>query len=151
MKRFHVNVTVRDLGQSISFYNTLFGEEPEVVKKDYAKWMLEDPRVNFSIAESAHSSGVNHVGLQADTLDELNEIQERLDLAEEQTFKQGDAHCCYARSTKSWVRDPDDVAWETFVTHGQITEYGDDRVPQSGADVTALAVADQEKRSRCCA
>ena len=96
MKRFHVNVTVRDLGQSISFYNTLFGEEPAVLKKDYAK-------------------------------------------------------CCYARSTKSWVRDPDDVARETFVMHGQITEYGNDRVPQSGADVTALAVADQEKRSRCCA
>lgn len=148
MKRFHVNVTVKDLAQSISFYNTLFGEEPAVVKADYAKWMLEDPRVNFSISESQNSRGVNHVGLQADTISELGQIQARLDQAEEKTFKQDDAHCCYARSTKSWVRDPDDVAWETFVTHGQITEYGDDRVPQDSPDIARLAGAES---SRCCA
>lgn len=139
MKRFHVNLSVKDLQQSISFYNTLFGEEPTVVKTDYAKWMLDDPRVNFSIAESSRASGINHVGLQADTLSELGEIQARLDRAEEETFKQDDAQCCYARSTKSWVRDPDDVAWETFVTHGKITEYGNDHVPQDGADITAMA------------
>ena len=148
MKRFHVNVTVNDLAKSISFYNTLFGEKPAVVKADYAKWMLEDPRVNFSISESQNSRGVNHVGLQADTISELGEIQARLDQAEEITFKQDDAQCCYARSTKSWVRDPDDVAWETFVTHGQITEYGDDRVPQDGSDIARLAGAES---SRCCA
>ena len=139
MKRFHVNLSVKDLEQSISFYNTLFGEEPTVVKTDYAKWMLDDPRVNFSIAESSKASGINHVGLQADTLSELGEIQARLEQAEEETFRQDDAQCCYAKSTKSWVRDPDDVAWETFVTHGQITEYGNDRSPQDGSDIAAMA------------
>ena len=151
MKRFHVNVTVKDLARSISFYNTLFGEEAAVVKSDYAKWMLEDPRVNFSIAESNSSRGINHVGLQADTVAELAEIQGRLDEAEAETFKQEDAQCCYTWSTKSWVRDPDDVAWETFVTHGQITEYGNDRVPQDGADIANLAAAEKDKGSRCCA
>jgi catechol 2,3-dioxygenase-like lactoylglutathione lyase family enzyme len=120
MKRFHVNVAVSDLDQSVRFYNTLFGTEPSVHKDDYAKWMLEDPRINFSINTSKKSSGVNHIGLQADTLEELGEIQERLATAEQPTFDQPDAECCYAKSTKTWVRDPDDVAWETFVTHSEI-------------------------------
>lgn len=141
MKRFHVNVTVEDLESSIRFYQTLFGEDPAVVKKDYAKWMLDDPRVNFSIAESSHSRGVNHIGLQADTMDELGEIQERLRTAGEATIEQPDAECCYARSSKTWVTDPDEVRWETFVTHGGITHYGGDRAPQDSA----------ETATRCCA
>jgi predicted lactoylglutathione lyase len=143
MKRFHVNVTVADLAKSIDFYETLFGEPPSVTKDDYAKWMLEDPRVNFSISESARSQGVNHIGLQADTMEELGSIQERLHNAGKQTFEQPDAECCYARSSKTWVRDPDDVAWETFVTHKEITHYGGDRVPD-GATATV-------EKSRCCA
>ena len=143
MKRFHVNVSVADLSQSIEFYNTLFGQEPSVTKSDYAKWMLDDPRVNFAISKSSHSRGVNHVGLQADTVDELGEIQERLRHAGKQTFDQPDAECCYARSTKTWVRDPDAVAWETFVTHNEITHYGQDLAP----DATKESVSG----SRCCA
>jgi len=104
MKRFHVNVSVADLSQSIEFYNTLFGQEPSVSKSDYAKWMLDDPRVNFAISQSSRSRGVNHIGLQADTVDELGEIQERLRHAGKQTFDQPDAECCYARSTKTWAR-----------------------------------------------
>ncbi len=141
MKRFHVNVAVADLGQSIDFYNTLFGQEPSVQKEDYAKWMLDDPRVNFSISQSARSSGINHVGLQADTMQELGEIQARLRAAGEQTFEQPEAECCYARSSKTWVRDPDAVRWETFVTHGQITHYGMDDAP--GDEPTGA--------TRCCA
>lgn len=148
MLRFHVNLTVKDLERSISFYETLFGEQATTVKSDYAKWMLEDPRVNFSISESKGTRGINHIGLQADSLDELEEIQTRLDLAEEATFKQPDAECCYAHSTKSWVRDPDDVAWETFVTHGQLTEYGNDHVPQDAADIADLA---EKCGTKCCA
>ena len=140
MKRFHVNISVASLAQSIEFYNTLFGQQPDVQKDDYAKWMLEDPRVNFAISESTRTRGVNHVGLQADTLDELGEIQQRLHAAGEQTFEQADAECCYARSTKTWVRDPDAVAWETFVSHNEITHYGEDIAPDEGAS-----------RSRCCA
>ncbi|MEJ2128285.1 MAG: ArsI/CadI family heavy metal resistance metalloenzyme [Woeseiaceae bacterium] len=141
MKRFHVNVSVADLGQSIDFYNTLFGQEPSVQKEDYAKWMLDDPRVNFAISQSSRSSGINHVGLQADTMDELGEIQARLRRAGEQTFEQPEAECCYARSTKTWVQDPDAVRWETFVTHGQITHYGTDDAPATANDAAA----------RCCA
>ena len=141
MKRFHVNVAVADLGQSIEFYNTLFGQEPSVRKDDYAKWMLEDPRVNFAISQSSRSSGINHVGLQADTMDELGEIQARLKAAGEQTFEQPEAECCYARSSKTWVQDPDAVRWETFVTFGEITHYGADKVLD---DASTSA-------SRCCA
>jgi catechol 2,3-dioxygenase-like lactoylglutathione lyase family enzyme len=143
MKRFHVNVSVADLAQSIQFYQNLFGAEPTVRKDDYAKWMLEDPRVNFSISESSRLHGIDHVGLQADTMHELEEIQQRLHAAGESTFEQPDAECCYAHSSKTWVRDPDHVAWETFVTHNEITHYGADRVPkQNDAGGT---------NTRCCA
>ena len=130
MKRFHVNVAVADLNRSTQFYSTLFGIEPTVLKDDYAKWMLDDPRINFSISTSSLNRGVNHIGLQADTMDELEAIQARLRNAGQESFDQPDAQCCYANSSKTWVRDPDDVTWETFVTHGEITTYGDDRVPE---------------------
>jgi predicted lactoylglutathione lyase len=143
MKRFHVNVAVNNLAQSIEFYRTLFGEDPAVEKSDYAKWMLEDPRLNFSISESCCSRGINHVGLQADSMSELGEIQDRLHKAGAKTFEQPDAECCYARSSKTWVRDPDSVAWETFVTHDEITHFGEDREP------TGEQAA--ENTSRCCA
>ena len=129
MKRFHVNVSVADLGRSIDFYTTLFGREPSLVKQDYAKWMLDDPRVNFAISESQRIQGINHVGLQVDSTEELGEIQSRLRDAQQRTLDQDDAQCCYARSAKTWVRDPDNVAWETFVTFGQTTRYGDDLAP----------------------
>ncbi len=143
MKRFHVSVTVADLGRSVEFYKTLFGKDPSVIKDDYAKWMLDDPRINFSISQSARSHGVSHVGLQTDTMSELEEIQERLRTAGAQTFEQPNAQCCYARSSKTWVRDPDSVAWETFVTHNDITHYGDDRVPEQSTE--------KHKNARCCA
>ncbi len=136
MNRFHVSVSVADLGRSTQFYSTLFGTEPSVLKDDYAKWMLDDPGLNFSISTSVQDRGVNHIGLQADTMDELASIQARLRDAEHETFDQPDAQCCYANSSKTWVRDPDDVAWETFVTHGDITTYGDDRVPENVFRVT---------------
>ena len=143
MKRFHVNVAVSNLTQSIEFYKNLFGQEPTVAKSDYAKWMLEDPRVNFAISESTRPSGISHVGLQADTMDELGEIQERLRNAGQSTIEEPDAECCYAHSSKTWVRDPDDVAWETFVTHNDITHYGNDHGPEHA---TAT-----EGKTRCCA
>ena len=142
MKRFHVNVSVANLDQSIEFYRALFGEEPTIRKDDYAKWMLEDPRVNFAIAESSKTSGINHVGLQADTLDELGDIQARLRKAGKPTFEQPQAECCYAESSKTWVRDPDDVAWETFVTFGQTTRYGKDTAPSEHGG---------SQQTRCCA
>ena len=130
MKRFHVNVSVANLDKSIEFYRTLFGEEPTIVKSDYAKWMLDDPKVNFAISKSNEARGVNHVGLQVDSHEELGEVRSRLQEAHEKTLDQNSAQCCYARSTKTWVRDPDKVVWETFVTHGQTTQYGDDILPE---------------------
>ena len=140
MQRFHVNVSVTDLDESIRFYTTLFGTEPVVRKGDYAKWLLEDPRLNFAISKTASAGGISHIGLQADSAAELAVIQERLREAGEATLDQVGAECCYARSDKSWVRDPDNVSWETFVTHGDITHYGDDIAPQ---------MSTQERR--CCA
>lgn len=151
MKRFHVNVAVADLDRSAQFYSTLFGVRPTVLKDDYAKWMLDDPRINFSINTSVKNRGVNHIGLQADTMDELEAIQARLRDAEQETFDQPDAQCCYANSSKTWVRDPDDVTWETFVTHGDITQYGVDRVPE---DVFQAIESDNccktEPDAECC-
>ncbi len=151
MKRFHVNVAVADLDRSAQFYATLFGVQPTVLKDDYAKWMLDDPRINFSINTSAVQRGVNHIGLQADTMDELAAIQSRLRSAGQETFEQPDAQCCYANSSKTWVRDPDDVAWETFVTHGDITRYGDDRIPENVLQATeAAACCDAGSEAQCC-
>ena len=143
MKRFHVNVSVGDLERSIEFYRSLFGEEPVLVKDDYAKWMLDDPRVNFAINLSKGTRGVNHVGLQADTTEELEDIQARLRDARETTLDQPDAECCYARSSKTWVRDPDDLPWESFVTHEQIEAFGDDVV-------TAAVDPAYSKKVGCC-
>lgn len=137
MKRFHVNVSVENLDKSLDFYRTLFGVEPTVAKRDYAKWMLDDPAINFAISESTAMRGINHVGLQVDSLQELGEIQSRLRDAQEKTLDQDDAQCCYARSTKTWAQDPDRVAWETFVTHGQTTQYGDDVAPLDVAESKA--------------
>ena len=143
MKRFHVNLAVADLKKSIDFYQTLFGEAPTVLKDDYAKWMLDDPRINFSLSPSTSANGVNHIGLQADTPDELGDIQRRLYAAGAATFEQPDAECCYAHSSKTWVRDPDAVMWETFVTHNDIAYFGDDTVPDDKKEAGA--------GSRCCA
>ncbi len=143
MKRFHVNVSVADLGRSVKFYSILFGEAPTVLKSDYAKWMLGDPRINFSLSETERASGINHIGLQAESIEELAAIQKRLHWAGQETFEQPDTECCYASSTKTWVRDPDDVSWESFVTHADLTHYGTDDLPESSLT--------DEQSARCCA
>ncbi|MDH4049704.1 MAG: VOC family protein [Gammaproteobacteria bacterium] len=124
MKGFHVNIAVKDLDRSLRFYQDLFAAEPTVAKVDYAKWMLDDPRINFSITQSDSKRGIQHLGLQAESMQELGEIQQRLSAAGQKTVDQAETECCYARSSKTWLRDPDEVSWETFFTHGQITHYG---------------------------
>jgi hypothetical protein len=127
MKRFHVHVVVEDLDQSIRFYSTLFATEPEVVEADYAKWMLDDPRLNFAISKREGEAGVEHLGFQAEDESELAEIYGRLARAERPVLEQKAISCCYAKSDKQWVSDPDGVAWETFLTHGSSTVYGESR------------------------
>ena len=125
MKRLHVHVGVDDLAQSIRFYSTLFATEPSVVKNDYAKWMLEDPRVNFAISTVSGRSGISHLGIQAEDETELAEVYDRLARAERPIVEAKNATCCYAKSDKQWIADPQGVPWETFFTYGASTVYGE--------------------------
>lgn len=133
MKRLHVNVTVNDLEASVRFYSTLFAAEPAVQKGDYAKWMLDDPRVNFAISLCGGNPGIEHLGIQVDSDEELAEVYGRLQQAGGPTLDEGETTCCYARSTKQWIEDPQGVAWEAFLTHGESPVYGHER---SVAEVT---------------
>ena len=143
MKRLHVHVGVDDLASSIRFYSTLFGAEPAVVKDDYAKWMVEDPRVNFAISAGQHpQKGIQHLGIQAESTDELVQVYERLQAADRPVLEEGRTTCCYAKSEKSWIADPDGLVWEAFFTDGEATVYGDS--PALGT------LADSLGDDKCC-
>ena len=153
MKRLHVHVSVADIEQSVRFYATLFAADPTVLKPDYAKWMLDDPRVNFAISKRGGATGVEHLGIQAEDAAELAEVYDRLKQAERPIVAQSATICCYAKSEKQWIADPQGVAWETFLTHGEATVYGD-----GGAIATLQAVcepalttlpADEPTKSGC--
>lgn len=126
MKRFHINLSVDDVDASIAFYSGLFGTEPTVRKPDYAKWMLDDPRVNFALSARGRAAGLDHLGIQAESEDELRAVQARLNGTGSAVLDQGATTCCYAKSQKSWVFDPQGIAWETFFTTGESTVYGED-------------------------
>ena len=128
MKRLHMHVSVPNIEQAVAFYSILFEALPAVVKDDYAKWMLEDPCVNLAISSRARAIGIDHVGVQVDSADELAELAMRLKAAGSTTFDQEATTCCYAKSDKSWVTDTAGVRWETFFTHGEATAYGEDEV-----------------------
>lgn len=145
MKRLHVHVGVEDLEASIRFYSTLFAAEPTVTKADYAKWMLEDPRVNFAISSGHHAGkGIEHLGIQVESLDELAEVYGRLKAADRPVLEEDATTCCYAKSEKSWIADPQGVVWETFHTTGEAVDYG--RGPGLDQLVSANAAAEA-----CCA
>ena len=124
MKRLHVHVSVEDLAESIQFYSTLFAAEPTVTKDDYAKWMLEDPRVNFAISKRGNETGIRHLGIQVEDRAELADVYSRLQRAEAPILEEGATRCCYAKSEKSWIADPQGIQWETFLTTGESTTYG---------------------------
>lgn len=124
MKRLHVHVSVRDLDASVRFYSRLFAADPTVRKSDYAKWMLEDPRVNFAISQRDGRPGVQHLGIQVEDRGELAEVYERLRRAERPVIEEGETTCCYAHSEKSWIGDPQGIQWETFLTTAESTVYG---------------------------
>jgi catechol 2,3-dioxygenase-like lactoylglutathione lyase family enzyme len=146
MKRLHVHIAVDNLQKSIGFYSTLFGAEPTVRKSDYAKWMLEDPKVNLAISQRERFSGVDHLGIQVETDDELREIAARLKSAGESTRDQEATTCCYAQSNKAWVNDPSGVRWESFFTFGEATTYGEDETHITAAESSAPTAAAQA----CC-
>ena len=152
MKRMHLHVSVPDLTQSIAFYETLFGAPATVVKDDYAKWMLDDPRVNFAISQRERAAGVDHIGIQVDSAAELGELATRLKAAGATTFDQDATTCCYAQSDKTWVNDPAGVRWETFFTFGEATSYGEDEPAAKAPAATACcgAPAPQVAASACC-
>ena len=144
MKRLHVHVGVADLDKSIGFYSTLFGAEPTVTRADYAKWMLEDPRVNFAISSGDHAArGIEHLGIQVETAEELTEVYGRLKSADRPVLEEGATTCCYAKSEKSWIADPDGVIWEAFHTSGEATVYGD--------SPALSALSDNAAADACCA
>lgn len=128
MKRFHVHVIVEDFASSIRFYSTLFAAEPVVCKADYAKWMLEDPRVNFAISRRGAAVGIQHLGIQVEDREELSEVFGRLKGAERPVLEEGTTTCCYAKGEKNWITDPQGIEWETFLTTGESTVYGSDPV-----------------------
>ena len=124
MKRMHVNVSVENIDSAIGFYSALFATKPVVVKSDYAKWMLDDPRVNFAISARGGSPGLDHLGIQVESEDELRDVYGRLREAGGNIIEQGKTTCCYARSEKSWIDDPAGISWEAFFTTGESTNYG---------------------------
>ena len=142
MKRLHVHVSVKDLHASVRFYSQLFATAPIVHKSDYAKWMLEDPRVNFAISQRDGRPGVQHLGIQVENRTELAEVYERLRRAERPVIEEGETTCCYAHSEKSWIDDPQGVQWETFLTTGESTVYGTDEIRPK---------AEKEASAACCA
>lgn len=125
MKRFHVHVRVNNLNDSIDFYNALFNTMPAIKKEDYAKWMLDDPRINFAISTGHEENGIEHLGFEAESLEELNEVYSHMENAKGQVREEGECTCCYSKSQKSWITDPQGVDWEAFYTHGTATIYGE--------------------------
>ena len=132
MKRLHVHVSVDNIGKSIGFYSALFAAKPAVVKDDYAKWMLDDPRVNFAISMRGNAAGLDHLGIQVESGEEMQEVYGRLRKAGGTVLEVGATTCCYAKSEKSWIDDPAGISWETFVTSGESTVYGDSSKEKSG-------------------
>lgn len=152
MKRFHVHVSVDDLDANVKFYSTVFGAPPTVVKPDYAKWMVDDPRINFAISKRGSATGIDHLGVQVESDEELAALREQVSGAQIVALDQPDSACCYARSDKYWTTDPQGIAWETFHTLDSIPVYGDTDRAQTHACCDAAPTADDaaSKTSSCC-
>ena len=158
MKRMHVHVSVANIDKAVEFYSALFAATPSVVKSDYAKWMLDDPRVNFAISTRSGRPGLDHLGIQVESQDELQDVYARLHQAGGDIIEQGETTCCYAKSEKSWIDDPAGISWETFFTTGEATNYGDgfDRDARiaharaAAAAAPAPQIAPAPQASACC-
>ena len=156
MNRFHVHLNVADLTSSIRFYSALFAAEPSVLKPDYAKWMLEDPRINFAISNTGRAPGIDHLGIQVDDAQGLVQLGQRLDAAGGSVIPEEATVCCYAQSDKLWTEDPQGTRWETFHTFGDATTYyaGEAACATDGATCTPDVSAMKpriDKGAPCCA
>lgn len=155
MKRLHINLTTADLSRSIAFYNELFEQAPTVLKADYAKWLLDNPRVNFSLSTHGGTPGIDHLGIEAEEPAEFERMRAQLRDSANEIFEQPDVTCCYANSSKTWVRDPNGVSWETFISHDTSTEYGDGTIERAAdvddnAPVATCCAAADAKSGSCC-
>lgn len=148
MKRMHIHISVDNLPESIQFYSALFANQPSVLKSDYAKWMLEDPRVNFAISKRSAALGLNHLGLQVESAEELAEMNTRLQTLQGEVTEEMGTACCYAKSDKYWVNDPQGVAWETFHTLDSIPVFGGEELKAASDCCVPLAVT--SSNSACC-
>ncbi len=146
MKRFHVHVGVKNLSQAIEFYSAVFGEKPTKVKDDYAKWMLDDPRINFAISTRANDVGLDHLGIQVDEDAELKELTERLKKADLGVYDEGTTTCCYAESNKTWIKDPAGIAWETYQTMADVEIFKETR----NTNPSACCPPKQPTTKSCC-
>jgi catechol 2,3-dioxygenase-like lactoylglutathione lyase family enzyme len=155
MKRFHVHVSVEDIAQSTRFYSALFGAPPTVAKPDYAKWMLDDPRINFAISHRVQRTtgtqgqrGINHLGFQVDSDDELTALQSQHEAAALSVFNEGNTQCCYAKSKKHWLTDPQGIAWEMYHSMGAVETYNGDA--EAAVDGEGQAEIERKSRGACC-
>jgi hypothetical protein len=149
MKRLHIHVAVDNLDDSIRFYSSMFAHQPSVQKSDYAKWMLDDPRVNFAISQRGAEPGLNHLGIQVESDTELEEMHSRLNAVQASIKKEESIACCYAKSNKYWVTDPQGIAWETFHTLASVPVFGEAR-DSDGAACCAPASAQAGAAHQCC-
>ena len=151
MKRLHISFTVSDLDKSIAFYSNLFDEQPCVRRDDYAKWMLDDPRINFVIETANNSAGFTHAGIQVESLEELETVFSRMKIAEAPYLPEGMTTCCYHKSEKSWTADPDGVMWEAFFTHHQTEERGSSKLlGEANTSDVNVHEAPHEEANSCC-
>lgn len=152
MKRMHIHISVENLAQNIVFYRNLFGVAPTVEKPDYAKWMLEDPRINFAISQRGSQPGIDHLGFQVDSDEELEIMRQRLESADAEVVTQAMTSCCYAKSSKHWTQDPNGIAWESFHTLDHIPTFNE-ATPQVGAASCSPVFKNRQQtveRSGCC-
>lgn len=150
MKRFHIHVAVKDIQESVRFYSTLFGQEPIKLKEDYAKWLLDDPRLNFAISTRGSSVGVNHLGIQVENQDELEQITGRLKNADLGVYGEGEVTCCYAKSNKAWVSDPAGVPWETYQNMADVEVFNDKGSNDDSESASPCCEPEDQESSSCC-
>lgn len=146
MKRFHLHVGVKNIDEAVQFYSTLFGQKPAKLKEDYAKWMLEDPRINFAISTRTSKEGVDHLGIQVDQDSELGEITERLKKADLSVYDEGETTCCYAESKKAWIQDPAGIPWEAYRTMADAEVFSENTEGREDACCAPM----EKNESSCC-